>query len=210
MARQPNRENRAARRRRERETKWTKDWQDERKMLSLFFNPGIAFMDCIWIQSAIIRLLVLYENRERIQEFVKENGVRDGLLPDWYIEALHTYLRDTDLRPAIKKFREAFGDCLSDQTVRDLDDIARTRNAIGHSYIVAGQHIDPATRSAGILRYAPRNIKEFKESAGDVPIEIGIEADERWMSIHQARVGRLFVVCEAIAARLGVPDGMIY
>ena len=146
MVRQPNRENRAARRRRERESKRTQGWQDERKFMSLFLNPGVAFMDCIWLQSAIIRLLVLHENQERIQEFVEANGVRGGRLPDWYVDALHGYLRTTDMRPAIRRFREAFGDWLSDQTVRDLDDIVRTRNAIGHSYIDAGQHINPVSR----------------------------------------------------------------
>ena len=210
MARQPNRENRAARRRRERESKRTKGWQDERKFFSLFLNPGVAFMDCIWLQSAIIRLLVLHENPERIQEFVEANGVRGGLLPDWYVEALHRYLRTTDMRPAINRFREAFGDCLSEQTVQDLDDIARTRNAIGHSYIAAGQHINPATQSTAILRYAPRNIREFKKDAEDTLVEIAIEADEQWMSVHHARMTRLFQVCEATAERLGVPNGMIY
>lgn len=210
MDEQPNRENRAARRRRERETKWTKGWQDERKLLSLFFNPGVAFMDCVWLQSAIIRLLVLNEHQERIQEFVKANGVRGGLLPGWYVEALHEYLRTTDMRPAIKRFREAFGDHLSDQTVCDLEAIAFTRNAIGHSYIAAGQHIDPATQSAAILRYAPRNISGLGEHAEDVLQEWGIEADEQWMVVHQARMDRLFGVCEAIAGRLGVPDGMVY
>ena len=210
MARQPNRENRAARRRRERETKWSKGWQDDRKFLSLFFNPGVAFMDCIWLQSAIIRLLVLHENQERIQEFVKANGVRGGLLPDWYVEALHDYLRTTDMRPAIKRFREAFGGHLSSQTVQDLDNVARTRNAIGHSYIEAGQHVDRGTQAAAILRYAPRNVREFDEDTEDVLREIAIEADERWMAVHQARMVRLFKVCEAIARRLGVPDGMVY
>ena len=114
------------------------------------------------------------------------------------------------MRPAIKKFQVAFSDCLSDQTVRDLDDIARTRNAIGHSYIAAGQHINRETQSAAVLRYAPRNIKEFKEDTEDPLMEIAIEADERWMSVHQARMRRLFHVCEAIAARLSVPTGMIY
>ena len=209
MARQPNRENRAARRRRERETKWTKGWQDDRKFLSLFFNPGVAFMDCIWLQSAIIRLLVLHENQERIQEFVKANGVRGGLLPDWYVEALHEYLRTTDMNPAIKKFREAFGDHLSAQTAYDLEAIAFTRNAIGHSYIAAGQHIDPSIRSAAILRYAPRNVSGLGEGAEDVLQEWAIEADERWMAVHNARTSRLFAVCEAIAESLGVPGGMI-
>ena len=37
-----------------------------------------------------------------------------------------------------------------------------------------------------------------------------IEADEQWMAVHQARMDRLFAVCEAIAGRLGVPDGMVY
>ena len=198
MVRQPNRKNRAARRRRERESKRTKGWQDERKFFSLFLNPGLAFMDCIWLQSAIIRLLVLHENQERIQEFVKANGVRGGLLPEWYVEALHRYLRTTDMRPAIKRFREAFGDCLSDQTVQDLDDIARTRNAIGHSYIAAGQHIDPETQSAAILRYAPSNFREFKKDAEDTLVEIAIEADEQWMSVHHARVTRLFLMCEPL------------
>ena len=210
MARQPDRDNRAARRRRERETKWTKGWQDDRKFLSLFFNPGVAFMDCIWLQSAIIRLLVLHENQERIQEFVKANGVRGGLLPGWYVEALHDYLRTTDMRPAIKKFRGAFGDRLSSQTVQDLDNIARTRNAIGHSYIEAGQHVDRGTQTVATLRYAPRNVREFDEDTEDVLREIAIEADERWMAVHQARMDRLFGVCEAIAGRLGVPDGMVY
>ena len=50
-------------------------WQDDRKFLSLFYNPGAAFMDCIWLQSAIIRLIVLHENQEQIPEFVKANGV---------------------------------------------------------------------------------------------------------------------------------------
>ena len=210
MVEQPNRENRAARRRRERGTKWTKGWQDERKLLSLFFNPGVAFMDCIWLQSAIIRLLVLKQNQERIQEFVKANGVRGSLLPNWYVEALHEYLRTTDMRPAIKIFREAFGDHLSGQTVHDLDAIAFTRNAIGHSYIAAGQHIDPATQSAAILRYAPRNVCDLGEHAEDVLQEWAIEADEQWMAVHDARMDRLFRVCEAIAGRLGVPDGMVY
>ena len=210
MARQPNRENRASRRRRERETKWTKGWQDDRKFLSLFLNPGLAFMDCIWVQSAIIRLLVLHENQDRIPEFVKANGVRGGFLPDWYVESLHEYLRTTDMRPAIKKFREAFADRLSDQTVRDLDDIARTRNAIGHSYIAAGQHIDMGSQSAAILRYAPRNVREFGEETDDALVEIAIKADEQWMSVHADMTSRLFAVCETIAESLGVPDGMIY
>ena len=161
MAGQPHRENRAARRRRERETKWTKSWQDERKFFSLFLAPGVAFMDCVWLQSVIIRILVLHENRERIQEFVQANGARGGMLPNWYVEALHEYLRTTDMSPAVKKFREAFGEYLSDQTVYDLDAIAFTRNAIGHSYIAAGQHIDQGTRSAATLRYAPRNINDL-------------------------------------------------
>ena len=210
MAVQPHRENRSARRRKERETKWTKGWQDDRKFLSLFYNPGAVFMDCIWLQSAIIRLLVLHENQEQIPEFVKANGVRGGLLPDWYVEALHEYLRTTDMRPAIKKFREAFSDYLSDQTVYDLDAIAFTRNAIGHSYIAAGQHIDRGTRSAATLRYAPRNVSDFDEDTEDVLKEWAIEADEQWMSVHHARMGRLFLVCEAIAERLGVPAGMVY
>ena len=131
MAGQPTRESRTARRRRAKETNWTRGWQDERKFLSLFYNPGVAFMDCIWLQSAIIRLLVLHENQERIQEFVKANGVRGGLLPNWYVEALHEYLRTTDMSPAIKKFREAFSNYLSDQTVYDLDAISFTRNSVG-------------------------------------------------------------------------------
>ena len=198
---------------RERETKWTKGWQDERKFQSLFFNPGIAFMDCIWMQSAIIRLLVLHENqenKERTQEFVEANSVRGRILPDWYVEVLHKYLRRTDMRPAIKKFREAFGDRLSDQTIHDLEAIAFTRNAIGHSYIIAGQHIDPATQSAAILRHAPRNISSFGEDTEDILQEWTIEADERWMATHKARMDRLFAVCEAIAESLGVPGGMVY
>ena len=210
MTGEPHQENRSARRRRERETRWTKGWQDDRKFVSLFYNPGVAFMDCIWLQSAIIRLLVLFENREQIQEFVGTNGVRGGLLPEWYVEALHEYLRTTDMRPAIKKFREVFGNDLSDQTVYDLDAIAFTRNAIGHSYITAGQHIDRGTRSAATLRHAPRNVNDFDEDPADVLKEWAIEADEQWMSVHHARVDRLFLVCEAIAKGLGVPGGMIY
>ena len=167
-------------------------------------------MDCIWLQSAIIRLLVLHENQDRIPEFVQANGVRGGFLPDWYVEALHEYLRTTDMRPAIKKFREAFADRLSDQTVRDLDDIARTRNAIGHSYIAAGQHIDRGNQSAAILRYAPRNVREFGEATDDALVEMAIEADEQWMSVHAGMMRRLFAVCEKIAESLGVPEGMIY
>ena len=178
--------------------------------MSLFFNPGVAFMDCIWLQSAIIRLLVLHENQERIQEFVDANGVRGGILPRWYVESLHEYLRTTDMRPAIKKFREAFDDHLSDQTVYGLEAIAFTRNEIGHSYIAAGQHLDPGTQSAAILRYAPRNVGEFKDDSEDVLQEWAIEADEQWMAGHHARMERLFTVCEAIAERLGVPDRMVY
>ena len=210
MVSQPNLENRPARRRRERETKWTKGWQGDRKFMSLFFNPGLAFMDCVWLQSAMIRLLVLHANQERIQEFVEANGVRGSTLPRWYIEALHEYLRSTDMGPAIKKFREAFRDFLPEQTVHDLEAIAFTRNAIGHSYIAAGQHINRRTRSAAILRYAPRNVGEFEDDVGDVLQEWVIEAGERWMSIHQARMDRLFAVCEAVARSLNVPDGMVY
>ena len=210
MVSQPNRENGAARRRREKETKWTKGWQDERKFLSLFFNPGLAFMDCIWLQSAIIRLLVLHANQERIQEFVEANGVRGDTLPRWYIEALHEYLRTTDMGPAIKKFSEAFRDFISEQTVYDLDAIAFTRNAIGHSYMAAGQYIDRRTRSAAILRYSPRNVGELGDDVEDVLQEWVIEADERWMSIHQARMDRMFAVCEAVAQSLDIPGGMVH
>ena len=41
------------------------------------------------------------------------------------------------------------------------------------------------------------------------PKEWTIEADEEWMEVHHARMGRLFAVCEAIAESLGVPGGMI-
>ena len=190
--------------------RWTKDWQDERKFLSLFYNPGVAFMDCIWLQSAIIRLLVLHENQERSQEFVEANSVRGRLLPDWYVEALHEYLRRTDMGPAIKKFQEAFGDCLTDQILYDLEAVAFTRNAIGHSYIAAGQHIDRGTQTVATLRYAPRNVGGFEEDTEDILQEWAIEADERWMSIHNARMARLFAVCEAIAVRLNVPIRMVY
>ena len=71
------------------------------------------------------------------------------------------------------------------------------------------RRLHPATQSAAILRYAPRNIREFEEDAEDTLLEIAIEADERWMSVHQAKVARLFLVCEATAERLGVPHGMV-
>ena len=112
---------------------------------------------------------------------------------------------------AYTSFREAFADDLSEQTISDLDRIARTRNAIGHSYIAAGQHINRGTQSAAILRYAPRNISQFfDEETVPVMQELAIEADERWMAVHSAMVGRVFQVCESIAERLGVPSGMIY
>ena len=190
---------------------WTKDWQDQTKYWTLFANPVVAFMDCIWVQSAIIRLLILHEKREHIQEFVEENRKRGGRLPDWYLSALHKRLRTTDMRPCVKQFREAFGDYLSDRTLRDLGNIARTRNAISHSYIAAGQHIERGTQSAAFLRYAPRNIDEYFNEDTDLTLrELAIEADQRWMSIHGAMVGRVFQVCESIAESLGVPGGMIY
>ena len=210
MAGRQERDSGAAGRQGEGDDKWTKDWQDERKLRTLFFNPGVAFMDCIWAQSAIIRLLVLHENQERIQEFVRSNSNRGSMLPNWYVETLHEHLRTTDMRPAIKKFQQKFGDRLSDQTTQDLEAIAFTRNAIGHSYIAAGQHVDAATQSAAILRYAPRNFRDFDEHADSELQEWGIEADEQWMEYHQARIGRLFLVCEAIAESLGVPGGMVY
>ena len=179
-------------------------------MLSLFFNPGIAFMDCIWLHSAIIRLLVLHEYQERIQDFVEANSIRRSILPDWYVEALHGHLRTTDMRPGIKKFREAFGGLLSDQTNHDLEAIAFTRNAIGHSYIAAGQHIYPETQSAAILRYAPRNFSGLGEDSDVLLQEWEIEADEQWMESHEARMNRLFAVFEEIARNLGVPEGMVY
>ena len=131
-------------------------------------------------------------------------------MPNWYVEALHKHLRTTDMRPAVKKFREAFGEYLSDQAIYDLDAIAFTRNAIGHSYIAAGQHIDRGTRSAATLRYAPRNISDFDEDTEEVLREWAIEADEKWMSVHQARMNRLFQMCEAVAEHLSVPSEMVY
>ena len=210
MVEEHNLEGRTPWQRREQEAEWSKDWQDERKFFSLFWNPGIAFMDCVWPQSTIIRLLIFNENRERIQEFVESNGQRDGQLPEWFVTALHEHLRTTDMRPSIRKFRQTFRCFISEQTAYDLKAIAFTRNAIGHSYIATGQHLDRRTRFAAFLRYAPRHDGGFAEDTEDILKEWTITADENWMAAHSARVMRIFRVCENIAERLGIPGGMIY
>ncbi|MCY4625436.1 MAG: hypothetical protein OXC99_10625 [Chloroflexi bacterium] len=210
MIERPNRETRSDRRRRERETGWSIEWQNDTKFLTLFVNPGVAFMDCVWLQSVIIRLLVLFQHRDRISEFVQANSARGNLLPEWYVVAVHDHLRTSDMRPLIKKFQEAFATYLSEETVHDLNFMANTRNALGHAYIQAGQHIDRGTQSGARLRYAPRNIKAFGEASEDDFVELEIVADMRWMEAHHTKVFRLFGVIENIATSLGVPSGMIY
>ena len=49
-----------------------------------------------------------------------------------------------------------------------------------------------------------------KLADADILKEWVIEVDERWMSVHDARMVHLFQVCETIANRLGNPNGMVY
>ena len=206
----PKRLNRAERRRKARNTKWTKKWQDDRKYLTLFRNPGIAFMDCLWLQSAMVRLLVLNDNKERIPEYVEENSKRGGRLPEWFISARHKYLRKGDLGPVVQAFQTVFREYVSARLVQDLKAVVFTRNAIGHCYVAAGHHLDPEVNVEAPLMYFPRHSKDFDESVPPLLKGWVIEADERWMSSHQERMFRLFHTCELIADSIGLPDGMVY
>lgn len=210
MVERPNRRNRVYRRQKADNPGWTKEWQDEVKFTTLFLNPGIAFMDCQWLQSAMTKLLVLSDNPSGIKEYVDANGTRGGRLPAWFVESLASHLRKGDMRPIIKGFREKFGEYLSEQVLHDLRQIAFTRNAIGHCYISAGRHIDRDIRTSAPLIYYPRDTREFPQDRDPALKGWAIEADSEWMSTHDARLVRIFEICEVIAEDLGIPGHMVY
>ena len=179
--------------------KWTKEEQDRTKFLSLFYLPGLVFMECVRLQSTLAKFLVLGNNRDRIEEYKAYQWDTKHLR--WYWDDLLSYMRKSDFAPVVKEFCRVFDSSIPAQVKKDLEGLCVARNALAHCYMDTGQHVEVENGKVARLFYIPRKEEKYA---------LEITADEEWFVQFMQIILRVTECLEIIAEGLGISRAAAY
>ncbi|WP_146193416.1 hypothetical protein [Corticimicrobacter populi] len=170
-------------------------------------NAGLIFIYSIWLQGQMSDLVILKKNPELIADFVAD----PGKIPAAYHELRVSYW-ERQFGDVKREFLEVFSDQLTEQELKEIDEIYHVRNMIGHAHVSGGRDYmlyRPSNSRKETEILAALNIKSIPDQADPMIIMLPFGEPEVFKSLSE-KIEHLDQVCFArLAASLRVPHGRI-
>ncbi|WP_155616881.1 hypothetical protein [Xanthomonas translucens] len=170
-------------------------------------NAGLIFIYSVWLQGQMSDLVILKKNPDLIADFI----ANPAKIPAAYQELRVSYW-ERQFGEVKKDFLEAFSDQLTEQELKEIDEIYHVRNMIGHAHVSGGRDYmlyRPGNSRKEKEILAALNLQPVPDQANPLIIKLPFGQPEVFKSLSD-KIEYLDQVCFAkLAAALGVPHGRI-